>query len=65
MPDGFHVTTAAYRRFVDENNLQPRILAALETANPAQPETLQAASRTIRDLFDQAQIPPDVAGAVA
>jgi len=59
------VTTAAYRRFVDENNLQPRILAALETANPAQPETLQAASRTIRALFDQAQIPPDVAGAVA
>ena len=65
VPDGFHVTTAAYRQFVDENDLQPRILAALETANPAQPETLQAASRTIRDLFDQAQIPPDVAGAIA
>ncbi|HEC33709.1 MAG TPA: pyruvate, phosphate dikinase, partial [Chloroflexi bacterium] len=65
VPDGFHVTTAAYRRFVEENNLRPRILAALETANPVRPETLQAASRTIRDLFDQAQIPPDVAGAVA
>jgi len=65
VPDGFHVTTAAYRQFAAENDLQPRILAALETANPARPETLQAASRTIRDLFDQAQTPPDVAGAVA
>lgn len=65
VPDGFHVTTAAYRRFVDENGLQPRILAALEAADPAQPETLQAASRSIQDLFDQAQTPPDVAGAIA
>ena len=31
VPDGFHVTTAAYRRFVAENDLQPGILAALET----------------------------------
>ena len=29
VPDGFHVTTAAYRQFVDENNLQARIMQAL------------------------------------
>ena len=28
VPDGFHVTTAAYRRFVAENDLQAGILAA-------------------------------------
>ncbi|MCY4014666.1 MAG: PEP-utilizing enzyme [Gammaproteobacteria bacterium] len=31
VPDGFHVTADAYRRFVDENSLQPRIL---ELARP-------------------------------
>jgi len=65
VPDGFHVTTAAYRQFVAENDLQPRILAALETADPDQPATLEAASRTIRELFSQAEMPPTIAGAIA
>jgi phosphohistidine swiveling domain-containing protein len=65
VPDGFHITTAAYRRFVHDNNLQPDILAALETADAGQPATLEAASQAIRELFAQAQTPPAVAGAVA
>ena len=65
VPDGFHVTTAAYRRFVIDNNLQPGILAALETVEVAQPDTLDAASRTIGDLFSNAQTPPNVASAIA
>ena len=65
VPDGFHVTTAAYRRFVIDNNLQPGILAALETTDVAQPDTLDAASRTIGDLFSNAQTPPNVASAIA
>ncbi len=65
VPDGFHVTTAAYRQFVDENDLQPRILAALEEADASQPATLETASRTICDLFSQEGIPPDIAGAIA
>jgi phosphohistidine swiveling domain-containing protein len=65
VPDGFHVTTEAYQQFVDENDLQPRIVAALESADPAQPATLEATSRAIRELFSQAQIPADIAGAVA
>ena len=28
VPSGFHITTAAYRRFVAENELQEQILAA-------------------------------------
>jgi len=65
VPDGFHVTTAAYRRFVAENNLQPSILAALETVDIGQPATLKVASTAIRALFAGAQTPPDVAGAIA
>lgn len=65
VPDGFHVTTAAYRRFVAANDLQSRILAALETADAGQPATLEATSLEIGALFAAAQTPPDVAGAVA
>jgi phosphohistidine swiveling domain-containing protein len=65
VPDGFHVTTAAYRRFVAENDLQPGILAALEQVDINNPATLEAASRAIGQLFAAAQTPPDVAGAIA
>jgi phosphohistidine swiveling domain-containing protein len=72
VPDGFHVTTAAYRQFVAESDLQPRILAALEPAGVSpsfdgdlDPARLETASRTIRELFSRAQMPPDVAGAIA
>ena len=30
VPDGFHVTTAAYRRFVEENHLRDEIMHALK-----------------------------------
>jgi hypothetical protein len=43
VPDGFHVTTAAYREFVEANELQNHVLAALEAVNPLQPATLEAA----------------------
>jgi pyruvate,water dikinase len=65
VPDGFHVTTAAYGRFVAENELQPRVLAALEEVDVAQPPTLEAASAAIRALFAGAGTPHDVAGAIA
>ncbi len=65
VPDGFHVTTAAYRLFVAENNLQPGIEAALEQVDLAQPATLERASQAIGDLFATGQTPPDVASAIA
>jgi|GEM_PF-6804098 len=58
VPDGFYVTTAAYQLFVTENGLQSRILAALQTADPAQPATLETASAQIGALFAAALIPP-------
>jgi phosphohistidine swiveling domain-containing protein len=65
VPDGFHVTTAAYWHFVAENDLHPGILAALEPVDIAQPATLEAASTAIRALFAGAHTPPDVASAIA
>ena len=64
VPGGFLITTEAYRQFVVENNLQPAILAALAQVDDAQPVVLDAASRTIRDLFSQASIPPEIANAI-
>jgi rifampicin phosphotransferase len=65
VPDGFHITTEAYNRFVEENNLQAGIRAALEQVDLQQPTTLEAVSTAIREMFARAQTPPDVAGAIA
>jgi phosphohistidine swiveling domain-containing protein len=65
VPDGFHVTTAAYKQFVAENDLQSRILSTLASVDVSQPATLETASQTIRELFSHAQMPPAIAGAVA
>jgi rifampicin phosphotransferase len=65
VPDGFHITTEAYNRFVEENNLQAGIQAALEQVDLQQPATLEAVSTAIREMFARAQTPPDVASAIA
>jgi hypothetical protein len=65
VPEGFHVTTTTYDHFVAENDLQPAIAAALEQVDLEQPATLEKVSQGIRALFDAAQTPPDVAGAIA
>jgi pyruvate,water dikinase len=64
VPDGFHVTTEAYNRFVGENNLKDGIQAALALVDLDRPATLEAASASIRELFAQAQVPPDLARAI-
>ena len=40
VPDGYHVTTAAYQAFVEENDLGDAIDAALEAADADVPATL-------------------------
>lgn len=65
VPDGFHVTTVAYKRFVAENNLAPGIDSALRVVDINQPVTLETASQAIHELFAQASIPEEVAGEIA
>ena len=64
VPGGFHVTTEAYREFVNSNNLQTGIYEALQLTNTSQPSTLETASETIGRLFAQAEIPGDLANAI-
>src|SRR5215472_15697123 len=64
VPPGFHVTTAAYRRFVTENGLQDKILAAVSMVSAGDPAALEEASRQIGNLFAQSVIPHDIAGAI-
>jgi phosphoenolpyruvate synthase/pyruvate phosphate dikinase len=64
VPGGFHVTTEAYREFVKVNDLQSKIEAALQTADPALPSTLETASVTIGNFFAQAQISGVLANAI-
>src|SRR5512137_497429 len=61
VPPGFHITTAAYRRFVAEHGLQERILAAVSAAAPDQPATLDGASGRIAQLFAEHAIADDIA----
>ncbi len=60
VPDGFHVTTAAYRRFVAANDLQAKVLAALDQVDASQPKTFETASRAIGDLFANAPVPTEI-----
>ena len=64
VPPGFHITTAAYRRFVAEHELQEQILAAVSAATPDQPATLEEASSRIGKLFAQSAMPNDIAEAI-
>ena len=64
VPPGFHVTTAAYQRFVAEHGLQDQILAAVASASTGQPATLDAASRQIAGLFASHAIPETIAAPI-
>jgi hypothetical protein len=65
VPGGFHVTTAAYERFVAENNLKRIIRAALENVDASKADTLTSASEQIRDLFLRADLSEEVSGAIS
>src|SRR5512134_3857617 len=64
VPNGFHITTEAYRAFVDANNLQTKIIVALKDANPALPASLETASTSISRFFTDALIPNEIATAI-
>lgn len=64
VPDGFCLTTAAYRRFVQAANLGERVAAILAGLNIADAQRLAAAGAEIRALFLAAAMPEEVATAV-
>src|SRR5512140_3481796 len=54
VPNGFHITTEAYRKFVAVNGLQTKILSTLEDVDVSLPSTLETASATIGRFFADA-----------
>ena len=61
VPPGFSITTTAYYRFVRQNELQERILAAVSAINVDEPATLDKASQQIEKLFADAALPDEMA----
>ena len=61
IPDGFHISVEAYKRFVALNDLQPRILEALDSIDDPAPITLENASNNIMQMFFDSPIPSEIA----
>ena len=60
VPNGFHITTAAYDDFITENDLEDQLKAQLTTlSNPAGEATEQVAS-AIAALITSHEIPPAI-----
>lgn len=57
VPDGFILTTQAYRDYIAANQLEERILAFLPADASLDPDALEAASRQIRALFAAGRMP--------
>jgi phosphohistidine swiveling domain-containing protein len=64
VPGGFHISTDAYRSFIAENGLQPRIIGILQEIDAAQPAGLDAAARQISELFAAARVPAEIADSI-
>ena len=65
VPAGFVVTTSAYRDFVSDHALQPKII---ELAKPAVVEnrvSFDAASENVQALFETGDLAPEIVGEVA
>ncbi len=60
-PDGFVLTTAAYRRFMEYNDLWKKIRRIYELHGAEDGDSAQEYDRAIDALFGEARIPPDVA----
>jgi len=60
VPDGFFVTTTAYRSFVAENGLENEIFAALKTVDVNNPASLEESSGRIRESFLNSPVPETI-----
>ena len=64
VPDGFYVSTAAYRSFILLNDLQGTIDRAYASVDINQPRSVENVSKLIRDRILDAPIPQGIIGAV-
>jgi len=64
VPSGFHVTTSAYRRFVDANDLRGSTLGLAKPAVIEGNLSFEPASEAIQSLFSLGEIPDDIIGEI-
>ncbi len=60
IPMGFVATAAAYRYFINYNNLQEKIKKALEGLDPNDVEDLQKRGLTVREMIKGGEYPEDL-----
>ena len=56
VPEGFVISTSAYRDFIDSNQLFDSILKNADTATPLHPGSFELASSNIQMLFQESQL---------
>jgi len=64
VPDGFAVTAAGFRRFMEHGDLQTEIERRLQVVGGEDPARLYRASNEIQQLIVQASLPDDLARAI-
>jgi pyruvate,water dikinase len=57
VPPGFAVTTEAYRRFLNKNNLEKPISILLKDLDPQNIDRVNAVSEAVREMIEKAQVP--------
>ena len=65
VPDGFLLSTGAYKDFVEANELQESILQIVTEATPGQAASIELASARIQSLFEAARLPGEIAASIA
>lgn len=65
VPDGFHVTTRAYKRFIEANGLQPHIINESASLDPLSPASLEAISEKIQERIISSPIPQQIVDEIA
>jgi pyruvate,water dikinase len=64
VPEGFVVSTPAYKRFVEYNQLQPGIDSLLEAGLNPDPRVLEARSKELGERILESTLPPEVDKAI-
>ena len=65
VPDGFLLSTSAYKDFVEANELQESILELAADVTPQETASLESASASIQSLFEAASLPSEIAASIA